>query len=107
MSRVGVRDLRNGLSRYLRLAAGGETIVVCDHGRPLAVLAPVPADPELPRTATEHLAALAAQGLVALGRPGWKRRRRRPIAAELSSAVHEDRKERAERKEREGRGPRA
>ncbi|MBL8723879.1 MAG: type II toxin-antitoxin system prevent-host-death family antitoxin [Planctomycetes bacterium] len=102
MTRVGVRDLRNGLSRYLRLAAGGETIVVCDHGRPLAVLAPVPADPELPRTATEHLAALAAQGLVALGRPGWKRRRRRrPIAAELSSAVHED------RQERDDRGPRA
>ncbi len=36
MQRVGIRELKNHLSEYLRLVAGGESIVVTDHGRPVA-----------------------------------------------------------------------
>lgn len=38
--RVGVRELRQDLSRYLRRVRKGERLVVTEHGRPLAVLSP-------------------------------------------------------------------
>jgi prevent-host-death family protein len=38
--RVGVRELRQDLSRYLRRVRAGERLVVTEHGRPLAVLSP-------------------------------------------------------------------
>jgi prevent-host-death family protein len=44
---VGVRELRQNLSRHLRRVEDGETLQVTEHGRPVAVLAPLPggADP--------------------------------------------------------------
>jgi prevent-host-death family protein len=35
---VSVRDLKNGLSAYLRLVRRGETIIVTDRGEPVAEL---------------------------------------------------------------------
>lgn len=40
--RVGVRELRQNLSVHLRRVAAGTTLEVTDHGRPVAVLAPIP-----------------------------------------------------------------
>lgn len=37
---VGVRDLRDGLSRYLSSVRDGHTITVTDHGRPIARIVP-------------------------------------------------------------------
>ena len=37
---VGVRELKNSLSGYLRRVAAGETIVVTDRGREVARLVP-------------------------------------------------------------------
>ena len=42
MASVGVRELRQRASELLRRVEGGETIVVTDRGRPVAVLAPLP-----------------------------------------------------------------
>lgn len=42
--RVGVRDLRNGLSSYLRRARRGETMLVTDRGRAVARIVP----PDMP-----------------------------------------------------------
>jgi prevent-host-death family protein len=39
--RVGVRELRQNLSRYLRRVERGERLEVTEHGRPVAVLAPI------------------------------------------------------------------
>ena len=39
---IGIRELRQNLSVHLRRVAKGETLEVTDHGRPVAVLAPVP-----------------------------------------------------------------
>ncbi len=41
-ARVGVRELRQNLSVYLRRIEAGETIEVTEHGRPVARLAPLP-----------------------------------------------------------------
>jgi prevent-host-death family protein len=39
--RVGVRELRQNLSRYLRRVASGERLKVTERGRPVAILGPV------------------------------------------------------------------
>jgi len=44
MLTIGVRELRQNASRYLRLVEGGETIRVTDRGRPVALLVPVPGE---------------------------------------------------------------
>jgi prevent-host-death family protein len=38
---VGVRELRDGLSRHLATVREGHTITVTDHGRPVARIIPV------------------------------------------------------------------
>lgn len=38
---VGVRELRDGLSRHLAEVRSGRTITVTDHGRPVALIVPV------------------------------------------------------------------
>ncbi|MFT4034649.1 MAG: type II toxin-antitoxin system prevent-host-death family antitoxin [Patulibacter sp.] len=43
MKAIGVRELRQQASRYLRDVERGETIEVTDRGRPVARLVPVPA----------------------------------------------------------------
>ena len=37
---VGIRELRQNLSRHLRRVAAGEQLVVTERGRPVAVLSP-------------------------------------------------------------------
>ena len=41
-NRVGVRELRQNLSRYLRRVASGERLEVTERGKPVAVFAPLP-----------------------------------------------------------------
>jgi len=38
---VGVRELRDGLSRHLATVREGHTITVTDHGRPVARIIPI------------------------------------------------------------------
>ena len=40
-NQVGVRELRQNLSRYLRRVASGERLEVTERGTPVAVLAPL------------------------------------------------------------------
>jgi len=42
MDRIGVRELRQNASRWLRRVAAGESFEVTDRGRPVALLVPVP-----------------------------------------------------------------
>ena len=57
--RVGVRDLKARLSKYLRQVRQGQTVIITDHGRPVGRLSPVdqPID--------DRLKALKDAGLVA------------------------------------------
>jgi prevent-host-death family protein len=49
MSRIGIRELRQRASEYLRRVEAGETIEVTDRGRPIALLTPIPQAPPLAR----------------------------------------------------------
>jgi prevent-host-death family protein len=66
MKTVGVRDLKNRLSEYLRRVRAGESLLVTDRGEVVAELLPpgqVKADPAIPA----GLHALAKRGLITLG----------------------------------------
>ncbi|MEW6154551.1 MAG: type II toxin-antitoxin system prevent-host-death family antitoxin [Actinomycetota bacterium] len=56
-SQVGIRDLKNNLSRYIDRVRAGEEVVVTDRGRPVARLSPVD-------SSTDRLGALVAAGVV-------------------------------------------
>jgi prevent-host-death family protein len=43
-NRVGVRELRQNLSRYLRRVAAGERLEVTERGKPVAILSPIADD---------------------------------------------------------------
>jgi prevent-host-death family protein len=66
--RVGVRDLKARLSKYLRQVSQGQTVIITDHGRPVGRLSPV--DQPL----SERLKALQDAGLVA-----WKGQKLKPV----------------------------
>jgi prevent-host-death family protein len=42
MASIGIRELRQQASKYIRRVEGGETVEVTDHGRPVALLVPIP-----------------------------------------------------------------
>lgn len=51
--RVGVRELRDSLSKHLAQVREGETVVVTDHGRPVARIVPVDHEDPLERLIAE------------------------------------------------------
>jgi prevent-host-death family protein len=66
MIAVGVRELKNHLSDFLRRARAGEWIVVTDRGTPVAELSP-PGTSSSRGGASPELLALARQGRASVG----------------------------------------
>lgn len=65
MTTIGVARLKATLSAVLEHVAEGETVIVTDHGRPVARIVPVtPASEET----GARMAALERAGLVTVGR---------------------------------------
>lgn len=63
MQTVGIKELKNNLSAYVRAAEAGEIVLVTDRGRVVAQLMPAEAHPE-PTTDEERMAQLVREGLV-------------------------------------------
>ena len=84
---VGIRELKDHLSRYLDRVREGEDIVVTDRGHPVARLTSVDAS-------TDRLAGLIASGRVQAPTATSRRRPRRRIAAQgaVSDLVAEQRR---------------
>ena len=76
MDSVGIRELRDGLSRYLAEVRAGRTVTVTDHGRPVARIVPVDELSPLER--------LIAEGLV---QPARQRKRSVPRPVKASGTV--------------------
>jgi antitoxin (DNA-binding transcriptional repressor) of toxin-antitoxin stability system len=69
MRTVGIRELKNRLSEYLRHVRSGESVLVTDRGEVIAEFSPpgrALADASVP----PGLLGLARRGLVTLGSPG-------------------------------------
>ena len=82
MERVGVRELRQNLSVYLRRVKAGESLEVTERGRPVARLEPL-VDMDDP------LARLQASGLVVRRGRGNLADLPPPFAAELERPLSE------------------
>jgi prevent-host-death family protein len=65
MGAVGIKELKNSLTRYLRRCKQGEELVVTDRGNPIVLIQPIKAAAKAV-SLEARLAAVAAQGLVAL-----------------------------------------
>lgn len=64
MADVGVRELKQNLSRYLDRAEQGELLRVTDRGRPKALLGPLPGRARIEEGVTEGwLTAGSGEGL--------------------------------------------
>ncbi len=68
MKTVGLRELKNRLSEYVREVRRGEEILVTDRGEVVAELR-LPVPPEARPAVHPGLADLARRGIVSLGRP--------------------------------------
>lgn len=66
---VGVRDLRDHLSRYLERVRGGEELVVTDRGRAIARLLPVEGGRTLDRLIADGVVTPAARRKGAAPKP--------------------------------------
>ena len=68
MRAVGIRELKNRLSEFVRLVEAGESVLVTDHGRVVAELSP-PGRTTLPSPPPTGAAALVARGEATSGAP--------------------------------------
>lgn len=86
---VGVRELRQNLSVYLRRVKRGEALEVTERGRTVAVLTPLP-EPATPlqRLVAAGIASAPQGDLVELGLPPGRASRR------LGNALAESREDR-------------
>ena len=73
VDRVGIRELKNQLSRYVSLARSGHEVVVTNHGRAVAKLVPLQAR------------AGILDDLVARGEATAPRRARRQVPRPIAS----------------------
>jgi len=62
---MGIREVTRNTSKVIHRAAAGETVVITEHDRPIAMLVPLPAtgDPEVDRLIREGV-------LTPAGNPG-------------------------------------
>jgi prevent-host-death family protein len=87
--RVGVRELRQNLSVYLKRVVAGEVLEVTDRGQAVAVLAPtLQSSPGIERLVAAGRALPPAGDLLELGPPTGR------ISPRLSGALEEQRTER-------------
>jgi prevent-host-death family protein len=90
MERIGIRELRQNASEYVRRAEAGETIEVTDRGRPVARLAPLPAaESILDRLIAEGKMTPATADIASLGPPLPPTPGARPLS-EIVDELRED-----------------
>ena len=68
MKAAGVREVKNHLSRYLRLVSEGEVVLITDRGEVVAQLAPPPMSPAASDNEELALERLARLRRLRLGR---------------------------------------
>ncbi|TQN42044.1 prevent-host-death family protein [Blastococcus colisei] len=69
MNWVGIKELRDGLSRHLAAVRAGHTVTITDHGRPVARIVPVDQPTPLERLIAEGRVQPATQRDRALPKP--------------------------------------
>jgi prevent-host-death family protein len=92
MESVGVRELRQNLSRYLMEVKGGNSLRVTERGREVARLIPSgPTDSPIARLVAERGATMPTANLIELARASPQRPAGGPSSRELLDAEREER----------------
>jgi len=89
MAAVGIRELKNRLSQYLKRVRAGERLVVTERGKPVAIISP----PAVTR-ADQRIEAMLREGVARWegGKPRGARRPPRVKGPSVAQAVIEDRR---------------
>jgi prevent-host-death family protein len=93
MSTVGVKELKNRLTHYLRRTKQGEEVIITERGTPIALIQPIRnADKAVSLEA--RLASLATQGVVVLPtrKPLSRVRLAKVSGKPISKSIAEDRR---------------
>ena len=91
MKSIGVRELRQQASKYLREVERGETFEVTEHGRPVALLTPIPKEGVLDRMIAEGRATPAtASRRDFLDLPPIEPKPGIPLPSEILAKMRED-----------------
>jgi prevent-host-death family protein len=91
-AQAGVRELRQNLSVYLARVKRGERLEVTEHGRPVALLLPIPhAATAIEQLAAEGRATLPQGDLLDLGPPPPRPPGVRPLSQILQAMRAEER----------------
>ena len=94
---VGVRDLKNRLSAFLRDVRAGETVLITDRGEVVAEIGP-PGSRSTRTDVPAGLQALARRGLATIGLPNnqavYRRFRRVLEPGQLSALLDDERGDR-------------
>ncbi len=89
--RIGIRELRQHASRWVRRAEQGHRIEITNHGRLVAVLAPVDQD-------DDPLTAMERAGRVARAVDDWASPPERVVADRSSTAALQELRDRDRRR---------
>ena len=89
MATVGIRELKNRLSEFLRRVADGERITITDRHRPIAIITPPEESPD-----RDLAARMVGEGLASWngGKPRGAARRLRVRGKPISRTVIEERR---------------
>jgi len=68
MRRVGSREFKNRMGRYLSAVRKGQTLIITDRGKAVAQVGPAAETDSGANVLEERLKQLEAQGLIHLGR---------------------------------------
>lgn len=93
MASVGIKELKNRLTYYLRRTKQGEDLIVTERGKPIALIQPIDSVGET-ATIEAKLGKLAAQGRLALpaGKPLKRVRLAKISGTPVSRIILEDRR---------------
>ena len=86
---IGIRELRQNASRYLRRVQDGETIEVTDRGHPVARIVPIPRADGVESLAASGRLVLASDDALDLG-PPVKPVKGEPLPSEALSEARAD-----------------
>lgn len=89
MLRIGVRELKQRASEWLRRVEAGETLEVSSRGRPIALLVPIPKGDTLDRLEAEGRLRRGRGDLLALG-PPVRGRRGAPLPGKVLEQLRAD-----------------
>ena len=89
METVGIRELKSGLSRYLKRVRAGAHVTVTERGRAIATITPISLSADLKWA---HALVIGGQAQWAGGKPaGARRPKATGSGRSVSAAVLEDR----------------